>query len=93
MAQETEVMPKPERKAVILNYFAENDVILPSGLTHTQLVEFRNVTFSEKTTKRMLYELVDEGKMERVDRGGWDLYRITDTGRKSLDHTDTTSRP
>jgi len=85
-------MPKPERKAVILNYFAENDVILPSGLTHTQLVEFRNVTFSEKTTKRMLYELVDEGKMERVDRGGWDLYRITDTGRKSLDHTDMASR-
>jgi len=85
-------MPKPERKAVILNYFAENDVILPSGLTHTQLVEFRNVTFSEKTTKRMLYELVDEGKMERVDRGGWDLYRITDTGRKCLDHTDMASR-
>jgi len=80
-------MPKPERKAVILAYFAENDVILPSGLTHTQLVEFRNVTFSEKTTKRMLYELVDEGKMERVDRGGWDLYRITDTGREAVDHT------
>ena len=92
MAQETEVMPKPERKAVILNYFAENDVILPSGLTHTQLVEFRNVTFSEKTTKRMLYELVEEGKMERVDRGGWDLYRITETGRQSLDHTDMASR-
>jgi len=92
MAQKNDAMPKPERKAVILNYFAENDVILPSGLTHTQLVEFRNVTFSEKTTKRMLYELVEEGRMERVDRGGWDLYRITESGRKAVDHTDTTPR-
>ena len=84
MAVDSSPMPKPERKAVILRYFGENDVMLPSGLTHTNLVEYRDITFSEKTTKRMLYELVDEGRMETVDRGGYDLYRISQEGRQYL---------
>jgi len=42
------------------------------------------VTFSKKTTRRMLYELADDGLMERVDRGGHTLYRITDDGRAWL---------
>jgi len=77
-------MPKPERKAAILDYFASNEVLLPSGMTHTQLSEYRDVTFSKKTTRRMLYELADDGLMERVDRGGHTLYRITDDGRAWL---------
>lgn len=77
-------MPKPERKAVILGYLAENDVLLPTGLVHTNLVEYRQITFSEKTTKRMLYELRDEGLVETLDRGGHNLYRITDAGRAWL---------
>lgn len=63
-------MPKPERKAVILEYFASNEVMLTSGMTHRQLVEYRDVTFSERTTKRMLRELVADGHMRQVDRGG-----------------------
>lgn len=85
-------MPKPDRKAVILSYFNENDVMLPSGLAHTNITEFRRVTFSEKTTKRMLYEMRDEGLMEVVDRGGYDLYRITARGRQWLtSHTQSRS--
>jgi len=88
MAGKTQSMPKPERKAVILDYFAENDVLLPTGLAHTNLLEYREITFSEKTTKRMLYELRDDGLMEVVDRGGYNLYRITPAGRAHIDHTD-----
>jgi len=84
MAGETRVMPKPERKAVILDYFSSNEVLLPSGMTHTQLAEYRDVTFSKKTTRRMLYQLADDGLMDRVDRGGHTLYRITDAGRAWL---------
>jgi len=89
MAANTQIMPKPERKATILSYFAENNVMLPSGLTYTNLREYRQVTFSKKTTRRMLYEMRDEGLVETVDRGGYDLYRITAEGRAWLeDHTD-----
>ena len=77
-------MPKPERKAVILAYFQDNEVMLPSGVTHRQLVEFRDITFSENTTKRMLAELVDDGLMQQIDRGGYPLYTITDDGRAWL---------
>jgi len=77
-------MPKPERKGVILGYLAENDVLLPTGLVHTNLLEYRQITFSEKTTKRMLYEMRDDGLVEVVDRGGFDLYRITEDGREWL---------
>ena len=77
-------MPKPERKAVILAYFQDNEVMLPSGVTHRQLVEFRDITFSENTTKRMLAELVDDGLMKQIDRGGHPLYAITDDGRAWL---------
>ena len=86
MAAKTGAMPKPERKAVILDYFAENDVLLPTGLAHTNLREYRDITFSEKTTKRMLYELRDDGLMEAVDRGGYNLYRITPAGRERVEH-------
>jgi len=78
-------MPKPERKAVILRYFADNDVMLPTGLTHTLLVEYLDVTFSERTTRRMLTELADDGYLEIADRGGHPLYRITDAGRARVD--------
>ncbi|UXF50950.1 MAG: hypothetical protein HQRvContig03_13 [Haloquadratum phage sp.] len=89
MSVETTDMPKPERKAVILSYFAQNEVMLPSGLAFTNLREYRQITFSRRTTVRMLYELVDDGLMETVDRGGHDLYRITPKGREWLaDHTD-----
>ena len=84
MAANTQIMPKPERKATILSYFAENNVMLPSGLTYTNLREYRQVTFSKKTTRRMLYEMRDEGLVETVDRGGYDLYRITEAGRAWL---------
>ena len=85
MAAEPSTMPKPERKAVILRYFADNEVMLPTGLTHTLLVEYRDVTFSERTTRRMLTELADDGLLEVVDRGGHPLYRITDAGRARVD--------
>ena len=75
-------MPKTDRKAVILSYYRDNEVMLPSGVTHRQLVEFRNITFSENTTKRMLSELVDDGLMRIVDRGGHPLYAITDAGEQ-----------
>lgn len=89
MSAKTRDMPKPERKDVILRYFAQNEVMLPSGLAYTNLREYRNITFSRRTTLRMLYELVDEGLMETVDRGGHDLYRITDDGRAWLgNHTE-----
>jgi DNA-binding PadR family transcriptional regulator len=84
MAAKNTSMPKPERKAVILGYLAENDVLLPTGLVHTNLLEYRQITFSEKTTKRMLYEMRDDGLVEVVDRGGFDLYRITEDGRDWL---------
>ncbi len=89
MAVKTSDMPIPEQKIVILRYFAENDVLLPPGVAHTNLREYHEVTFSEKSTKRRLYEMVDDGLMETVDRGGHDLYRITDDGREWLkDHTE-----
>ena len=77
-------MPKPERKAVILDYFANNEVMLTSGMTHRQLIEYRSVTFSQRTTKRMLTELVADGLMKQVDRGANPLYTITDDGRAWL---------
>jgi len=75
-------MPKPDRKAVILAYYRDNEVMLPSGVTHRQLIEFRDITFSENTTKRMLAELVDDGLMQQIDRGGHPLYAITDAGEQ-----------
>ena len=77
-------MPKPQRKAVILRYFAENDVMLSTGLAFQNLKEYKQITFSRRTALRMLYELRDDGLMETVDRGGHDLYRITDAGREWL---------
>jgi len=85
MAAKNTTMPKPERKAVILGYLAENDVLLPTGLVYTNLLEYRNITFSEKTTKRMLYEMRDDGLVETVDRGGYNLYRITPDGVRWLE--------
>jgi len=82
MAANESIMPKPQRKAVILSYFQSNEVMLPVGMTHRQLVEFRQITFSERTTMRMLQELVDDGLMEVVDRGGHPLYAITDAGEQ-----------
>jgi len=77
-------MPKPERKAVILDYFANNEIMLTSGMTHRQLIEYRSVTFSQRTTKRMLTELVADGLMKQVDRGANPLYTITADGRAWL---------
>lgn len=81
MAAKNTSMPKPERKGVILGYLAENDVLLPTGLVHTNLLEYRQITFSEKTTKRMLYEMRDDGLVEVVDRGG--LRPLPNHGRRS----------
>jgi len=78
-------MPKPERKEVILRYFAKNEVMLTSGLAFQNLREYRQITFSRRTTVRILYELVDDDLMETVDRGGHNLYRITASGRKWLE--------
>ena len=91
MQVENPNMPKPDRKALVLQYFADNEVMLPTGLAHKNLREYRNVTFSSKTTQRMLFELVDDGLMEKVDRGGHPLYRISDEGKELLDKTNHNS--
>jgi DNA-binding PadR family transcriptional regulator len=44
-------------------------------------------TFSERTTKRLLYELRDEGLVEVLDRPG-SYYRITEEGIAYLQESD-----
>lgn len=78
------VVPKEDRRIAILEFLEETGMSLsPSGIYINM-----GPTFSERTTKRLLYELLDEGLVETLDRPGR-YYRITDAGREYLDDAET----
>lgn len=82
-------MGKEDRKQQVLKLLAD------SGLALTPYVIFRNLrmrgaTFERRTLSNYLNELVDEGRVEKLDVNGDPLYRITDEGINSLNDADFT---
>lgn len=76
-------MPKEDRRLKILQLLDETNVAVPPKAVHVNL-KLRGGTFSEITTKRLLYELQDEGLVETLSEPDY-YYRITQDGRKYLD--------
>ena len=60
-------MPKPEAKAVVLEFMAEYDVPMPPTVLHRALRLKCNFTYSDETLLNYLGELVDSGAVLRVD--------------------------
>lgn len=82
MAPNGDSMGKEERRLAVLQFLDETDVaLLPASIFLN--MEERGATFSENTVKRHLYEMRDEGLVEKP-WDGRDHYRITEDGRKYL---------
>lgn len=76
-------MPKEERIVTILNFLDDRNAMFPPKPLYDNLVEYENITFSYRTVKRLLKELVDDGRLEYLDLGKG-YYRISDKGREYL---------
>lgn len=76
-------MAKEDRKRVILRYLDENDVALPPKVLYDNLIEYRDITFSYQTVKRLVREMRDNGRLRQLDYGKG-YYQITDDGRRFL---------
>lgn len=81
-ATKTSRVPKRERKETILAFLEHHDLLLPPAVIYTNLRE-QGATFSERTTNRLLAEMVQEGLVKRSSvREGY--YEITEAGREWL---------
>lgn len=76
-------MGKEERKAQVLVLLDESDLALTPYVLFRNL-KMRGATFERRTLGNYLAELVEEGRIEKLDVEGDPLYQITDDGRKSL---------
>lgn len=73
-------VPKEARKQQMLQFLAETEMSLPPRAIYLNM---ESITFSEKTLKRHLREMLDDGYVEQIDEGDG-YYRITETGREYL---------
>ena len=76
-------MGKEERKAQVLVLLDESDLALTPYVLFRNL-KMRGATFERRTLGNYLGELIEEGRIEKLDVDGDPLYQITDAGRDSL---------
>lgn len=75
-------MAKEERKKQVLQLLADTDLSLtPYVILHN--LKMRGATFERRTLANYLNELVDEGRIQRLDTSTT-MYQITQKGRESL---------
>jgi hypothetical protein len=60
-------MPKPEAKETVLEFMAEYDTPMPVAVLFRGLRLRYNWTYTDETLLNYLGELVDEGRVQRVD--------------------------
>lgn len=84
MSCETAAMPKEDRELQILRFLSDYDLALPRQPIFVNMKRKRGITFSERTMKRLLDEMVERGEVERLDIGHG-YYQITDEGRARID--------
>lgn len=75
-------MPKDRRKQVVLDFLARTDLALPPRAVYTNLYR-EGTPFGEKSVRRYLSELEDEGLVRRLDDPST-YYVITEAGRKTV---------
>lgn len=74
------------RDEAILRFLAEKDVVLPPTPLYVNLLR-DGATFSQRTVRRRLQHLADQGLVEKVDQARG-YYGVTDRGRAYLDDPD-----
>lgn len=84
----TDSMTKEARKTAILRFLRDTDLALPPKAVYINMRR-EGATFSRRTLNRHLKEMVEEGKVRRLD-DPHTYHVITDAGREYLaDNTDT----
>jgi len=91
-------MTKEDRQRIVLEFMAEHTLALPPKYVYRNLKYKRGIPFSERTVKRALNALVEDGLLEKVDPSELDegrvqpaddgtrgAYIITDQGRERLE--------
>lgn len=76
-------MGKEDRKQAALRLLDESELALTPYVLYMNL-RMRGATFERRTLANYLRELVDEGRVEKIDVEGDALYRITNDGRDSI---------
>jgi Fe2+ or Zn2+ uptake regulation protein len=77
-------MGKEERKEQVLAVLADSGLALTPYVLYRNL-KMRGATFERRSLGNYLPELVDEGRVERIDfDDGHPLYQITTSGRESI---------
>lgn len=76
-------MTKAKREEVILTFLADVGIALPLRPLHWNLEREYNATWTQRTTKRRLEELSEEGLVRVIDEGNG-YYEITEAGKQSL---------
>lgn len=64
-------MTREDSRRAVLDFLRETEIIAPKMVIHRNLM-VRGYTSSEKTTRRRIDELVEEGEVERVDPSSLD---------------------
>lgn len=80
-------MPVEERRRTILRLLANSELALPPMVVYINL-RLEGYTFGERTVKRHLYDMLDEGLVGHPDLRD-DYYQITEEGRTYLEDADT----
>ena len=62
-----EAMSKDERRAVVLTFLRDHELVLKPNAIYRNLRLHQNITFGEQTVRNILHELVDSGYVRRVD--------------------------
>lgn len=78
------VMPKEERKRLVLQFLVDYPLALPKRPIFENMKMEMKITVTEETIGQYLDELVNEDNLEELDIGNG-YYRITDAGREYLE--------
>ncbi len=81
MAGQNDDMTKEDRRIAILRFLSDVDLAMKPRAVYYNMHD-RGATFSERTVKRLLHEMLDEGLVEKRFNG--DYYQISQTGREYL---------
>jgi len=76
-------MGKEDRKVLVLRLLAESELALTPYVLFRNL-RMREATFERRTLSYYLAELLEEGRVERLEPNGDPLYQITEKGRSSV---------
>jgi len=78
-------MTAEDRAKIVLEYMAEKEVAMSTGLWYENLKLDRSITFSQDTVRRRLHDFNEVGWVERldIDQG---VFRINDSGRRVVEN-------